>query len=333
MKRQIRRIAAAVLAVMLAAAPACAGGEALTTSRAQATETTTASGTSGSTVTAVSQPKLMVTNYSLASGKLYAGQTDTLSVTVHNTSTAREIRNLKMTFSDPNNEIVAADIGTKYLSRIRADGWYQWDFDITAVYTAQSGVHPVTITMEYEDADGNAYTATDTLSIELRQSVQLSYEEPALDSRLTQGDTPTFSMQLMNTGKSTLSNVLLTFDIPGIADGGSVLIGTIEPGETQTGTTNLRVDADTLGEVEGTVTLSYEDDFGQTYTEVSSLATTVEAKQEIQEPEETAEEAALSARTIVVAVVVGIAVLVLAIVFIVRAIKAKRAREEDERRL
>lgn len=334
MKRLFNYFIAVLLIAAFAVPTALAGGSAVNESDASGTGSSSSTDSAGAASGPVaSQPKLMVYTYSLDTEYLSAGSTGTLSVSVYNTNDTRQIRNLKMSFSVEDNEIVPVEIGTKYLKRIKANGWYEWKFDIMALETAKSGVHPATVIMEYEDSDGNAYTATDTLIITVRQSVMLSYDEPALDARLTQGDTPTFSMNLMNTGKSTIYNALLTFDIPGISNGGSVLVGTIEAGESKTGTTNFRVDLDTLGKVEGKVTLTYEDDFGKNYTKELPLSTTVEEKVIAQAPVETQEESKLEPKQIAMIAAASVVVLLVLIFLIIRAVRKKREQEEDEKRL
>ena len=88
----------------------------------------------------------------------------------------------------------------------------------------------------------------------------------------------------MNLGKSTIYNALLKFEIPGLASGGSVLVGTISPGESATGTTNFRVESAPLGEVSGTLTLSYEDEHGEQYEQEILLNTKLEQKKEVAPP-------------------------------------------------
>ena len=132
--------------------------------------------------------------------------------------------------------------------------------------------------MEYEDENGLALTAVDQIILEIRQQVRLEYDRPIWPEKVAQGDTAAFSMNVMNLGKSTLYNVLLTFDIPEMASGSSVLLGTMQPGESKMGSANFRVGEDVLGDLKGTVLLSYEDDYGQSYEKTISLATTVEKK-------------------------------------------------------
>jgi hypothetical protein len=85
-------------------------------------------------------------------------------------------------------------------------------------------------------------------------------------------------MTLMNMGKSTINNALLTFDIPGLSNGGSVLAGNITPGESKAASTNFRVDSGTLGEVSGTLSITYDDAYGEAHKIELPLKTVIEKK-------------------------------------------------------
>ena len=82
----------------------------------------------------------------------------------------------------------------------------------------------------------------------------------------------------MNTGKSTIYNCIMQFDVEGISSGGSILIGTIAAGESKSGTANLRPDSGILGEVSGDLTISYEDDYGEKYSKSVEVSSTVTEK-------------------------------------------------------
>lgn len=280
-----------------------------------------------------SQPRLMVAAYKLERGYLAAGESATLAVTVRNNSSTQQVKNIKLSFTAESGEIWPEGTGATYCSRIGAGGSYTWTFAVAALPTAQSRPHPVTITMEYEDSRGQAYSASDRIVLHLRQPVRLEYEEPSLPPRVTQGDTVPFTMMLMNLGKSTVYNALLKFEIPGLAGGGSVLVGTIPPGESLAGTTNFRVDADALGEVTGTLTLFYEDDYGERYEKEIPLATTIE-KRVAAPPPPSGKDKDGNSRLPGWLAWAGGAVLLAAAAFIaIRWYKQKKAMEEDEMRL
>ena len=82
----------------------------------------------------------------------------------------------------------------------------------------------------------------------------------------------------MNTGKSTIHNTMIDVDVKGLDSGGTVLVGEILQSESKTGSVNLRVSNEILGKVEGTITITYEDDYGETYTETFDVSTVIEEK-------------------------------------------------------
>ena len=58
-----------------------------------------------------------------------------------------------------------------------------------------------------------------------------------------------------------------------------MLAGTVDPGATKTATANFRVSTSApLGFAEGSVTLSWEDEYGEVYSKVLPLSTTIEEK-------------------------------------------------------
>ena len=88
-------------------------------------------------------------------------------------------------------------------------------------------------------------------------------------------------VNLMNTGKSAIRNAKISFDIDGLETGGVLFIGEIKAGESKTGSANFQVSSSKLGDVKGTATLSYEDDFGKSYSESISLSSTIIKKKAV----------------------------------------------------
>ncbi|HZK25343.1 MAG TPA: hypothetical protein VFC74_08145 [Oscillospiraceae bacterium] len=280
-----------------------------------------------------SQPKLMVESFALSQDYLAAGEQAKLKVTLRNTSSSQSVKNIKLSFTENSGEILPVATGAKYCKQISKGSTYTWNFEVSATTTAQSKPHPATITMEYEDNRGNAVSGADQIIIQVRQPVRLEYEEPTLPTRVTQGDTPSFSMTLMNLGKSTIFNALLKFELPGLSSGGSVLVGTIPPGETAVGRANFRLDTDALGDVSGKLCLSYEDEYGEHYESEIPLATTIEKRLELAAPADK-KETASSSFPWTIAIVSGCIVLIaLLSIFGSRWLQQKRARAEDEMRL
>ena len=96
---------------------------------------------------------------------------------------------------------------------------------------------------------------------------------------------------LMNLGKGELSNILVKLESPA-ANVQSVLVGSIAPGETKQAQLTFTPFADKVGTHSGTVTISCEDAYGNTYEETMEVSLTVdeplpELTEEIPEKEKT----------------------------------------------
>lgn len=112
----------------------------------------------------------------------------------------------------------------------------------------------------------------------MRQPVELSYSGAILPKKVIQGNTQTVAVELMNTGKSTIYNCTLQFEVDKMQTGGSTFVGNIEPATSSTGNVNLRIDDDALGEVKGKITIKYEDGLGEKYEETVDVSTVIEEK-------------------------------------------------------
>ena len=285
---------------------------------------------------AVSQPKLIVETYACSAEPLGAGAEAALTVTVKNTSTRQTVKNIKLSFQDGSGEILPATTGSVYIEKIKMGDTAECNFDIREAEDASARAHVLTVTMEYENSDATAFTASDTIVLDVMQPIRLEYEQPTLPTRVTEGDNVSFSMNVMNMGKGTVYNVLLTFRLPGLNNGGSVLVGNLQPGEAKEATTNLRVSSmdGEYGETSGIILLSYENEAGERFERELTVQTTIEKKivmasTETQESEKT-DEGLLPWWVWGVggAVVIGAAGLL-----VVKMAKSKRQREIDERNL
>lgn len=228
-----------------------------------------------------SSPRLMVTGYEVENGFISPDSSATLKVTIKNTNPNKAVSNIKLTLGDESGEIKPDGMGTKYVSAVGAGGEYVWTVKLTAANTATANEHKLNLSMEYEDENHSPYSASDTLLVQVRQDVSLDYSGAQLPVKVIQGNVTTVTLTLMNTGKSTLYNCMFEFKVEGLNGGGSTFIGTINAGESGTGNANLRVSEEVLGKVNGTLTISYEDDYGEKYTKTVDVSTVIEEKVEL----------------------------------------------------
>lgn len=227
-----------------------------------------------------SSPRLMVTGYEVENGFISPDSSATLKVTIKNTNPNKAVSNIKLSLGDESGEIKPDGMGTKYVSAIAAGGEYVWTVKLTAANTAAANEHKMNLSMEYEDENHSPYSATDTLLVQVRQAASLDYSGAQLPVKVIQGNVTTVTLTLINTGKSTLYNCMFEFSVDGLNGGGSTFVGTINAGESGTGNANLRVSEEILGKVSGTLTIIYEDDYGEKYTKTVDVQTVIEEKVE-----------------------------------------------------
>jgi len=221
-----------------------------------------------------------VENYTMQEEYLVPGADMELSVTLMNTHASKHVRNVKVTLEDAAGQIVTPQ-GAQLVPEIRAGQTSDLVIILTAIPMAKDGMHMLELSLEYEDTRNGQYSEKAKILCPVRHEMRLEYTDPVLPSVTVQGETPAFSMALMNMGKGEIRNALVTLELPGISHGGSVLAGTIPSGETKEVRTSLSVDLDAVGKVDGEVVLSFEDSYGISYERRIPITTTIEKKTEI----------------------------------------------------
>ena len=216
----------------------------------------------------------MVTDFKVDSGSLKPNEKSKVTITLRNYSKTKYIKNIKLSILEESGDIKPVGTGNKFVDIIYAGSTYTWTTELTASKTAQIGEHAITISSEYEDKYFGSYTNSDVIRVNVKQTVGLDYSGVQLPVKVYPDDTTTMEIAIMNTGKSNIRNCKIDFDIKGLESGGTTFVGEIAAGEQGSASANLRVGKE-LGDTEGTVTITYEDEFGKSYTKKQKVNTTV----------------------------------------------------------
>ena len=225
-----------------------------------------------------STPRLVVSSYKLDKDFVKPGEKTTLKINLKNYSSTKALKNIWLSLSDDSGDIRPDGMGTQYIKSIKAGGTYTWEIDLNAVKTAQEGEHRLNVSVEYEDKAYMSYSTSSILMVTVKQTVALDYDGAVLPAKVIQDSTETVSINLMNTGKSDLRNCKIDFDIEGLESGGTAFVGEIPAGQSSMGSANLRVSSTMLGDVAGTIKISYEDEFGESYSKTVDVSTTIAEK-------------------------------------------------------
>lgn len=293
------------------------------------TLTAYASGEETETTQDASTPRLMVTDFKVDGESLTPNKKSTVTITLKNYSKTKYIKNIKLSILEESGDIKPVGTGNKFVDVIYAGSVYTWEVELTASATAQIGEHAITISSEYEDKYFGSYSGSDVVRANVKQSVGIDYSGVQLPVKVYPDDTTTMEIAIMNTGKSNIRNCKIDFDINNLESGGTTFVGEIAAGEQGQASANLRV-GKTLGDTEGTVTITYEDEFGKSYTKKQKVNTTV-VERPVEPVEEEEEQAkyplwwAFLLGGIALGGAIGCAIPI--------AINSSKQRKEDEMRL
>ncbi len=118
---------------------------------------------------------------------------------------------------------------------------------------------------------GQAAQWQESFTLPVTQAIRLEQGGVQMPTGVA-GELTSMTLPLMNMGRGDLSNVLVTLD--GIVDAQSVLVGTIEPGETKQA--KLTFTPHTSGTHEGAVTITCEDAYGNRASQTVTVMLKVE---------------------------------------------------------
>ncbi|MCM1544213.1 MAG: hypothetical protein NC110_02840 [Ruminococcus sp.] len=282
----------------------------------------------------MSTPRVMVIGYELDKEILTPDETAKLKITFKNFSSTKAIKNIKLTLDDPSGEIRVNGMASCYVPVVYAGSTYTWTLEIIAAKTAVVGLHDLQFSAEYEDVNFSSYSATDTIRINVRQTMELTYDGIMLPSVCVQGETVTITSSFMNSGKSLIRNLTINCSIKGLESGGSTFVGEVPVGESVTAGTNLRTLSEMKGATEGTVTITYENELGEKFSETAKVSTVIKEKSEVttlseEEVETKAKKSSIKWVFLAIGAVFGCGLGY----GIPTAIRNKKQRDEDEKRL
>ncbi len=241
----------------------------------------------------IHQPKLLLESNNLAAEKIQAGSQREFVTCFRNKSRTDAIYNLSVSVK-PADETVSLTAASFYFESISPQ-------DMIAISTvacvspgAAQKKLPVEFLFSYETEEGMAYNSSETAWLEIFQPVQASMEGFSLAEKVFSMETAYAQLQIRNTGRAPIYNARVDLNAPGLFPTESVFAGTLDSGASYSGSMKIYVgnknmesirqaDADTgesaYGSTSGALTLTYEDAFGQSYTQTQDFSTY------IQEPE------------------------------------------------
>ena len=223
------------------------------------------------------------------SGNLDVGTNGSLELTISNPTSTLSLTDGVLTISDPTGEVLMSGSDRFIVPEVLPGEALTVSVPMTVLANAAIRVHTLNFKLSCKVC-GNEETWEESFTVPVTQAIRLEHGEAQLPPAIA-GELGNLTLPLMNLGKGELSNILVKLETPAANDQ-SVLIGSITPGETKQAQLTFTPFADAIGTHSGTVTISCEDAYGNTYDELMEVSLTVdeplpEMTEEIPEKEKT----------------------------------------------
>ncbi len=213
----------------------------------------------------VKTPKLMVDNYDFGGESVQAGSSCVLHLGIHNTA-KKKITNIKVSLKSEGNVVPIGGSNGFFVDELAGGEHFSRSLMFSVKPATEPGTEALTVSMTYEDASGNEFSAEDVIAIPVTQASRLVVDDITAPTECYVGEMATAEVEFYNMGKSKLNNVRVTasgnFDA---YESTSYFVGNMESGSSDSYTLNFMPREE--GPLEGVITFTYEDADGieQTY--------------------------------------------------------------------
>ena len=220
-------------------------------------------------------------------GSLDVGREGSLSLTITNPTTTQSIMDGEITVTDSTGEILMSGSNRFSVLEILPGKSETVSIPMTVKGNAAISQHTLEVKLSYSCL-GKSAEWTESFTVPVTQAIRLEQGGVQLPTAIA-GELSNMTLPLMNMGKGELQNVLVKLEMEGIMEAQSVLVGTMAAGETKQAKLTFTPKLDSVGTHSGTVTITCEDAYGNTFSQTLDVTLTVDEpipEVELQQEEE-----------------------------------------------
>ena len=220
-------------------------------------------------------------------GNLDVGTDGSLSLTISNSTTTQSIMDGEITVTDSTGEILMSGSNRLSVPEILPGKSETVTIPMTVKGNASISQHTLEVKLSYSCL-GKSAEWTESFTVPVTQAIRLEQGGVQLPTAIA-GELGNMTLPLMNMGKGELQNVLVKIEMDGVLDAQSVLVGTMAAGETKQAKLTFTPNLDSVGTHSGTVTITCEDAYGNTFSQTLDVTLTVDEpipEVELQQEEE-----------------------------------------------
>ena len=243
--------------------------------------------------------------------ELDVGTDGSVSMTITNSTTTQSIMDGEITVTDSAGEILMTGSNRFSVPEILPGKSEVVTIPMTVRGNASISHHTLEVKLSYSCL-GKSAEWKESFTVPVTQAIRLEQGGVQLPTAIA-GELGDMTLPLMNMGKGELRNVLVKLEVDGVLNAQSVLVGTMAAGETKQAKLTYTPSLDSVGTHSGTVTITCEDAYGNTFSQTLEVTLTVDEPIPEAELEPEEEKDKMSTGTIVliilcVALVVGLVV-------------------------
>lgn len=206
--------------------------------------------------------------------ELNVGSDGTVTLTITNPTTTQSITDGTLTLTDAGGDILMSGSNRVSLPEILPGKSETVTVPVVVKGNASIAPHTLEVTLNGK-VMGTATQWKENFTVSVTQAIRLEQGGAQLPAAIA-GELGTMTLPLMNMGKGTLSNVLVKLEMEGVIDAQSVLVGTMEAGESKSAKLTFTPKPDSVGTHSGTVTITCEDAYGNAFSQTLEVTLTVD---------------------------------------------------------
>ena len=250
--------------------------------------------------TPTAEPVVYISKTVLEPGTAQAGERFTMTVTLKNSVSTKSIRNMLVTVDTGNVQIdLEEDSYIFPIEEIDRGGEVELTLHFSTEPAIPSGKYPIRFSFKYDSSKTLNLSSAGATVVEIQQPANMELVMPRFADSVSVGETVPVSFQVMNMGRSAMYNVRCIVSGYGLVPSNTGYIGTMEAGTSKTSKVELYIIAlnaskgnengPQYGNTTGNVTLIYEDETGQEYSQEATFDTMVN-RPVVQLPQNNSEE-------------------------------------------
>ena len=236
--------------------------------------------------TPTAEPVVFISNSVMEPGDAMAGEEFTLTLTLKNSLTTKSVKNMLVKVDTGNLHInLLEDTNIFQIDKIAAGGETTLTLRFGTDASIPAGKYTLNFTFNYDSSKTLNLSSSGTAIVEVQQPANMELVMPRFPQNVTVGETIPLSLQVMNMGRDAMYNVRCVVSGYGFAPANTGYIGTMDAGSSATTEVELYIIAlnaskgnesgSQYGATTGTITLIYEDESGEEFSQEVQFETSV----------------------------------------------------------